>query len=128
MKRIKGTVFLLGVVIVFGWVASATSAALMQPDNKKGARKSSAQTIEKGRAVYAANCARCHGGDGLGKTKLGEMVESPDLTDAKWQVKRSDARMSASVARGRGQMPGFAKKLSKEEIAAVVAYVRTMKK
>ena len=36
--------------------------------------------------------------------------------------------MVASVANGRGQMPAFKKKLSKQEIAAAVAYVRTVER
>ena len=36
--------------------------------------------VEAGKAVFAANCAACHGEDGKGKTDVG----APDLTDAFW--------------------------------------------
>lgn len=84
--------------------------------------------ITKGRGVYTANCARCHGGDGMGKTTMGEMTEAPNISDAEWQSRRRTSRMTSSVANGRGQMPAFKKKLSKQDIAAAVAYVRTLKK
>ncbi len=82
----------------------------------------------KGRNVYTANCARCHGGDGMGKTTMGEMTLAPNLSVAAWQSRRSTSRMVASVANGRGQMPAFKKKLSKGDIAAAVAYVRSLKR
>jgi mono/diheme cytochrome c family protein len=36
--------------------------------------------------------------------------------------------MIASVANGRGQMPAFRKKLTRPEIAAAIAYVRTLRR
>ena len=83
---------------------------------------------ERGRAVYSANCVRCHGADGAGRTRMAEMVEPPDMSDPAWQRGRSTSRMIASVANGLGQMPAFRKKLSKKEIAAAVAYVRTLRR
>jgi cytochrome c oxidase cbb3-type subunit 3 len=59
---------------------------------------------------------------------MAEIVEPPDLTDAAWQRRRSSARMNASVTNGLGQMPSFKKKLTRQEIAAAVAYVRTLRR
>ena len=59
---------------------------------------------------------------------MGEMTQARDLTDAAWQSRRSTARMIASVTNGRGEMPAFKRKLSRQEIAAAVAYVRTLKR
>ena len=56
------------------------------------------------------------------------IVEPPDLTDPAWQRQRSNARLTGSVASGLGQMPAFRKKLTRHEIAAAVAYVRTLKR
>ena len=91
-------------------------------------KKKQDRLVEKGKTVYTARCVRCHGADGRGQTTLGQMTEAPDLTDAKWRAGRSRARMIESVTRGRGQMPAFSNKLTKDEIAAVVAYVRTLKR
>ncbi len=103
-------------------ILAALSCASAGAEVKKG------QSVEKGKSIYAAKCARCHGADGRGQTTIGQMVEAPDLTDAGWRAGRSRARMIESVTRGRGSMPAFAKKLSKGEIAAAVAYARTLKR
>jgi mono/diheme cytochrome c family protein len=77
--------------------------------------------------VYTENCARCHGADGRSQTPMGKVFAATNLADANWWKKErvGDKRLTASIRDGRGQMPAFGKKLSKEEIAALVAYVKT---
>jgi cytochrome c oxidase cbb3-type subunit 3 len=124
MKRTKVVVFWVSVFVIFASGAAAASGGPAPTDSKRGR----AAQVERGRAVYAANCGRCHGADGQGHTRMAEMVEPPDLSDPAWQRGRSTSRMLASVANGRGQMPAFKKKLSKQDIAAAVAYVRTLRR
>src|SRR5579885_872032 len=119
MNRVKAFLLCAGIFVFVVAAASASSLA----DTKKG--KSSAAS--RGREIYTANCARCHGADGQSHTSMGEMTEAPNLTDADWQSRRSAARMISSVTNGRGEMPAFGRKLSKSDIAAAVAYVRTLK-
>ncbi|MFL6257480.1 MAG: c-type cytochrome [Pyrinomonadaceae bacterium] len=109
----------LGLIVAASWLSAAAGA------QRGGDALSPAA---RGRTVYEAKCARCHGADGAGRTRMAEIVEPPDLTDPAWQRQRSNARMVASVANGRGQMPAFKKRLTRQEIAAAVAYVRTLKR
>jgi mono/diheme cytochrome c family protein len=107
----------------------AAAAAASHVSTAAEAKKAKGQSqTERGRGVYTANCGRCHGADGAGRTRMAEIVEPPDISDAAWQRKRSNARMAASIANGLGQMPSFKKKLSRQEIAAAVAYVRTLRR
>lgn len=119
----KGMKVFVVCVSVFVFVVSAAGTRA-----SAGAQKGSAARLERGRAVYADRCARCHGSDGQGRTRMGEMVEPPDLSDPAWQRGRTDAQMIASVANGRGPMPAFRKKLSRQDIAASIAYVRTLRR
>ena len=119
MKRTKALVSLVVVVLVAVVAAGGAAAA------QKGRAASQA---ERGRAVYEAKCARCHGADGAGRTRMAEIVEPPDMSDPAWQRRRGTARMVASVTNGLGQMPAFKKKLTRQEIAAAVAHVRTLKR
>jgi cytochrome c553 len=43
------------------------------------------------KAVWDKDCAKCHGADGKGKTKMGEKVGVKDYTDAKVQEEMKDA-------------------------------------
>ena len=124
MKGMKVVVFWVGVLVL---LTSAATAASSVP-SVAGAQKGRAAQLERGRAVYTDRCARCHGSDGQGRTRLGETVEPPDLSDPAFQRGRSNARMIASVTNGRGQMPTFKKKLSRQDIAASIAYVRTLRR
>ena len=120
MERLRVLVSLAAVTLTAA--AAAGGAATAQ----KGAAASS--QAERGRAVYEAKCTRCHGADGAGRTRMGEIVEPPDMSDPAWQRRHGSARMVASVTNGLGQMPAFRKKLTRQEIAAAVAYVRTLKR
>jgi len=123
MLRMK--VYALWVGVLFFAASVAASSVSPAAETKRGG---AAAQAERGRAVYTANCRRCHGDDGQGHTRMAEIVEPPDMSDPAWQRQRSSGRMIASVANGRGQMPAFKKRLSRQEIAAAVAYVRTLKR
>jgi cytochrome c6 len=82
---------------------------------------------------WANNCAQCHGASGKGDTKMGQMVGAMDLTDPKKQASFSDAKAAEAIKNGVKQngkttMKAFGGKLSEDEIKALVAYVRSLKK
>jgi mono/diheme cytochrome c family protein len=95
----------------------------------------SALSIKAGdpKANWANNCAQCHGPDGRANTKMGKQVGAKDLTDAKVQASFSDAQATKSIKEGVKQggkttMKAFGGKLTDDEIKALVAYVRSLKK
>ena len=85
------------------------------------------------KANWASNCAQCHGASGKGDTKMGKMLNAMDLTDPKKQSSFTDAQAATAIKdgikqNGKTTMKAFGGKLSDEEIKALVAYVRTLKK
>jgi cytochrome c oxidase cbb3-type subunit 3 len=79
-----------------------------------------------GSAIFKKNCVMCHGADGKGFPAL----KSPDFTDPKWQSSAKDKEMREVIKNGKKgtAMVGFSNKLSDEEVSAVVAYIRSLKK
>ena len=80
-----------------------------------------------GGAVYASKCSICHGRNGSGTPAL-RAKGQPDLSTAQWQKTHSDEQIAERIRAGKGKMPPFAKKLSEEEIMALVKQVRSFRK
>ena len=81
------------------------------------------------KATFDAQCAKCHGRDGRAKSLHAKHVHARDMTDAGWQNEVSDERLFNSITKGKGKnMPAFGKKLSEDQIDALVGYVRQLKR
>jgi len=105
-----------GLVIVLSSFCVAFSAHLIKP-----------QASVDAKALFASECATCHGKDGQAKTFKAKFNHARNLTDAKWQAEATDERLYNSIRNGKGKMPAFGKKLSDSQINALVAFVRTLK-
>ena len=84
-----------------------------------------------GKAVYADNCAKCHGDDGKGATKMGQKLGAKDYTDAKVQNSITDADAFKSIKKGMKKDDKTLMKpseLSDGDIKSSVAFLRTFKK
>ena len=80
-----------------------------------------------GAALYKSKCAMCHGADGAGQTPMGKNMKLRDLRSADVQ-KQTDAELAKWIADGKGKMPAYKSKMSADEINALVAFIRTLKK
>jgi cytochrome c553 len=81
---------------------------------------------------WEKSCAKCHGPDGKGDTKMGKKLEIKDFTDAKYQDSMKDEDMLKAIKEGvkdgeKVRMKA-AEGLSDDEMKALVAYVRGFKK
>jgi mono/diheme cytochrome c family protein len=85
------------------------------------------------KANWDNNCAQCHGATGKGDTKMGKLLNAMDLTDPKKQASFTDAKATDAIKNGvkeggKTTMKAFGGKLTDDEIKALVAYVRALKK
>jgi mono/diheme cytochrome c family protein len=99
---------LVGAAVVVGTFALA-KAQIFEPSASGGAATSG--DVERGRTLFAQNCAACHGdaggGGGVGPTLAGAGLDAETV--------------AATVQQGRGVMPAGI--VSGQEQADVVAYV-----
>ncbi|MBS1800188.1 MAG: c-type cytochrome [Acidobacteria bacterium] len=74
-----------------------------------------------GQALFAANCAACHGSDGRGGER------APSIATVRSVIARSDAELEATVKNGLSGvgMPAFGF-LGDQKIAGIVAYLRVL--
>jgi mono/diheme cytochrome c family protein len=69
-----------------------------------------------GRALFLTSCAHCHGADATGD-------EGPDLHG----LEASDRYVANTIAHGiKGEMPSFRKKLARDDIVSLIAYLRSL--
>jgi cytochrome c553 len=84
-------------------------------------------------ANWTKHCASCHGKDGKGQTKAGKMAGVKDQTDPQYQAGLKEDKMFAAIKDGlkegdKEKMKPFKDKLSDDEIKALIAHVRSLKK
>jgi mono/diheme cytochrome c family protein len=85
------------------------------------------------RANWDANCVPCHGKEGKADTTMGKALKAKDFSDPAAQASFTDAKAIESIKNGikengKTKMTPFVDKLTDDEIKALVAYVRTLKK
>ena len=88
-------------------------------------QKHNEEQAGKGKAVFEANCAACHGPDGKGNQALG----APNLTDNEWLYGGSESTIIETITKGRnGQMPAWGEFLGKDKVHLLAAYVYSLSK
>lgn len=83
-----------------------------------------AKAQDAGEKVYKAKCASCHGADGVGTTPAGKATNARDFCSDEVK-KETDEEWTTVIVKGKNKMPGYDKKITEDEIKAVVAYIRT---
>ncbi|MCO5053698.1 MAG: cytochrome c [Verrucomicrobiae bacterium] len=83
--------------------------------------------------IYAKSCAKCHGKEGKGDTKMGQKNGCKDYTDAKVQAALKDDEALKAIKEGLKDKKGKevmkpAEDLSDAEIKELIAYMRSFKK
>jgi len=82
---------------------------------------------------FDKSCAKCHGTDGKGQTKMGAKLGIKDYTDAKVQAGFTDADAFKALKEGLKDKDDKTlmkpvEDMSDDDIKALVAYVRAFKK
>jgi len=82
---------------------------------------------------YEKSCAKCHGSDGKGQTKMGQKLGIKDYTDAKVQAEMKDDSAFKAIKEGLKDKEDKtlmkpAEGLSDDDIKALVKYMRDFKK
>lgn len=85
------------------------------------------------KANYEKDCAKCHGADGKGDTKMGKKLGAKDYSDAKVQEAMKDDAAFKAIKEGLKDKEGKvlmkpSEGLSDDDIKALVSYMRKFKK
>jgi mono/diheme cytochrome c family protein len=130
-----------GLILSEAWLSGA-DGVLVHPIPKGGDRLViSGASLDpnrsySGKAAFNLTCARCHGDNGKGNPEADKFfgLTIPRLTSPEVQSK-SDAELRQLITQGSATMPpveideaGFRHRLPPQDVEAVIAYVRTLKR
>jgi mono/diheme cytochrome c family protein len=116
---------LIAALLISGTVVGSFlgTARILQSNTSKPSGGSTAQSsaikdpkVAAGAKLFALNCAHCHGIDATGD-------EGPDLH----KVTKTDERIKSQILNGvKGEMPAFGKKLTQDDVATLVVFIRSL--
>lgn len=129
--RIHWRAGLIGTALSFA-LASGAAAQYQGWTIPEGAKeekspvKDAADAAKKGKALYASNCAKCHGPEGKGDGP--DSDHAADLTDEFRADLNPEGVLYYKIWNGHAQdMPAFKSKLTKDETWALVAYLKELR-
>ncbi|MBL8629216.1 MAG: cytochrome-c oxidase, cbb3-type subunit III [Rhodospirillaceae bacterium] len=86
-------------------------------------RQHSADAAKRGGALFAENCASCHGETGHGDRTQG----APNLTDQIWLHGGTRIALTTTISNARnGSMPAWGERLKPAEVRALAVYVHSL--
>ena len=135
MKKIfliTGVVDAMIISTAYGYAQKAKDPWVVPDADKKKVNpiKADASSISDGKALWVKYCQSCHGKTGKGDgTKAAQLETKPgDFSTAATQS-QTDGSLFYKIAKGRGDMPGYKKKIPEnDDIWSVVNFIRTLKK
>ncbi len=84
--------------------------------------------LADGKADYTAKCTSCHGGDAKTNTRRANMLKIDPTKLYLPASQMSKPEMIATIEKGKDKMPSFEKVLTKDQIIAIVDYVKSLSK
>ena len=105
----------------------SSSPVKLQPDEETIAKQAKPlaptdeMALAEGKALFRGLCSGCHGGAGRGG-------KGPDLTDERWIHGNTDRDIAGVIQKGvpRTTMKKLGESLTKEQIAKIIAYLRSL--
>lgn len=100
------------VLLIVGLLISACNSHTDRPSDPQ-------KVISSGQPLYEQHCATCHQKDGKGKPG-----QYPKLAGNPIVTLEDPIPAITTVVNGKGEMPEFGDKLSSDEIASILSYIR----
>lgn len=102
------------------WMAPPAAAQRANPV------KATPASIARGKAIYAANCASCHGANGAGDGPAGKALSPKPADLAAMAPQHPPGDLAWKIENGRGAMPPWKDTLKPTQIWDVVNYLQSL--
>jgi mono/diheme cytochrome c family protein len=111
-------------------VPEPAHAVTITPEDvaRKNPVKLTTNSVERGKKVFASQCAMCHGAKGDGKAELAEemKINPPDFTKPDALKKRTDGEWFAIIGQGSEAMQGQGNRMKDRQKWDLVNYLRSL--
>jgi mono/diheme cytochrome c family protein len=105
--------------------ANAYRASGTPPGSPSPTASASVDELATARANYSKNCEACHGPEGTGGlVKVEKKQIKVASLKADHAIKHTDEQLAKMITNGEEEMPAFKDKLSQQEIAQMVRFIR----
>lgn len=112
----------IALVLLLGLFVTGAAYSALAPEPAQASTSASGD-VEKGKKLFTANCANCHGKNGLGVDELGPSLAGVGAASVDFQMGTGRMPMAGPGV----QAPGDVRvKFSDEEISDIAAYVATL--
>jgi len=101
-------------------ILSAAGAAESAVASARGPSRAPSRSPLAGQVLYEKYCAGCHGFNGISA-----YVHSPSFALGE-RLEKADGELMRSLLRGKGEMPNWDDKFSREQLQDVLRFVRTL--
>ncbi len=86
----------------------------------------SEESVTRGRELYGAHCARCHGEGGGGDGPDSAALPQRPASLVRAGVQQSEGELAWKIATGRNSMPGWGGQFDESQIWDIVNYLRRL--
>jgi len=91
--------------------------------------KPTAESLAKGKKLYAIDCAMCHGASGDGKGDMAADIKNvTDFTNPDVQKAHTDGEWFYIIRKGKGEMPPEGDRAKDDDVWSLVNYIRAFAK
>jgi cytochrome c6 len=107
-------------------VSMLSLSLVILPAAMAAEKDSPAKEQKEGASIFESKCAACHGKDAKGETSMGKTMKIRNLHSADVQ-KQTKEELYKIIEDGKGKMPVYKGKLSKDQINDLVDYIKSLK-
>lgn len=120
---------LLGGASILAALTFATTVSASEPTPAPTADEAPPAAFDA-KAAWEGTCAKCHGPDGKGQTKIGDKVRGEGKPMPDLSTKADQSKFESIIANGVPDtlMKGYANKFKPEELKALTDFAKALKK
>ncbi len=94
-------------------------------ETKKNPQPATEASLQEGKTIYEQNCLFCHGEGGAGDGQVAAMLDTKPsrFDEAEHMANENVGEFFCKISAGKEPMPGFAKKLTADQIWHTINYL-----